>query len=272
MQMFLRAARLGLAAAAIAALPAQAQEPVSAALKLRAGMVSGPVTDVSRGRRTQGLGLELATKAGKGQVFLELTYDLFNGYRKDVTQLGGGAWYAGDGTQDPLNPSAPSQTYGGHALITEAGNSLFSEMLEYQGFGARVGYRAALPFAWAEGWDWQAGASIDRRETRHEVQMTLTPGYMSGTDFIQIDPVVPRLDTTYYEGARFTNVTYKMQFGAFAGVSHTFGDIFRTEINARYTTFNTPHYNPFTYTGKVPSIGTSSKGGLVLEVAIGIAL
>jgi len=273
MRISLRLAGLGLSLAVAAAMPIQAQEQYSTALKLRVGSVYGPITKYTLGHRTQGFGVEVARNLAAGQVFAEATYDTFTGYRKDVTQLGGTAWYAGDGTQDPMNPSAPSTTYQGHPLTTQPDTSLYGEMLEYQGFGLRLGYRAPLTWSWMEGWDWQAGLSVDRRETRHEVIMTLTPGwYDASGSFNQIMPTVSRLDTTYYESARFTNVTYNMEYGAFAGLSHAFNEMFHTEINARYTTFKTPHYEPFTYTGQIPHITDTTRGGFVLEVAIGVKL
>jgi hypothetical protein len=264
-----------LALAAALAAPVQAQEGLSTSLKLRGGLVRGDINTYTRGSRTEGLGVEVAYTQGKGTFFAEATFDLFNGYRREVTQFGN-AWYAGDASQDPWNPSAPSQTYNGHQLVTDPSSSLHAEMLEYQGFGLRLGYRAPITASWMQGWDWQAGISLDRRECRHEVMMTLTPGYWDNTGGDPVFATIPgnltHLDTDYYEGARFTHFTYKLNPGAFVGVSHAFNDIFRTEINARYTTFNTPHYEPFTYTGRVPSISNTTRNGLVLEVAIGIAL
>lgn len=269
-----RTAAIRLALAAGLALPIQAQSMPDLSFKIRAGNLSGPVSKDSLGNRTMGFGLEAAFPLSKGRLTTELTYDVFNGYRRDTTQYGP-AYYTPN--QDPWNPGSVSQTYfdgtSTHPVVINPDLSLQGESMTFKGFGLKVGYQAALPFSWAEGWDWQAGLSLDYRQTHHEIFMTLTPGYYDATHTFQ---VIPRIsgygDWNYYEGANYSKDVKKVQPGAYAGVSTTFSDIFRLELNLRETTFNGIYYHPFSTTGAAPKYTESSKAGLVLEVALGVRL
>ncbi|GLH71758.1 hypothetical protein GETHLI_02600 [Geothrix limicola] len=269
-----RIAAFSLALAVGLALPAKAQSFPDISFKIRAGNLSGPVSKDSLGNRTTGFGVEAAFPLSKGRLTTEITYDVFNGYRRDTTQYGS-AFYAAN--QDPWNPTGITRTYSdgtnSFPVVIGPEMSLQGESMTFKGFGLKVGYQAPLPFSWAEGWDWQAGLSLDYRQTHHEIFMTLTPGYYDSTHTFQ---VIPRTsgygDWYYYEGANYSKDVKKVQPGAYAGVSRTFSDIFRLELNLRETTFNGIYYHPFSTTGAAPRYSESTKNGLVLEVALGVRL
>lgn len=269
-----RTAALGLAVAAGMSLPAMAQTFPDISFKIRTGNLSGAVSKDSLGNRTMGFGLEAAFPLSKGRLTTELSYDVFNGYRRDTTQYGS-AYYAGN--QDPWNPTGITRTYSDgtntYPVVISPDMSLQGESMTFKGFGLKAGYQAALPFSWADGWDWQAGLSLDYRQTHHEIFMTLVPGYYDSSNTFQ---VIPRAagygDYYYYEGANLSKDVTKLQPGAYVGVSTVFSDIFRLELNLRETTFNGVYYHPFSTTGAAPNYSESSKSGLVLEVALGVRL
>lgn len=259
-------AALGLTA--LAASPVSGQDP-ALAFKMRGGSVSGSVYQMTLGRQTVGFGFEGSFPLHRGMLTAELSYDYFNAYRKETTPLGGPVYFAGN--HDTSNPTNISTQYQGHTLMLRPNESLQAEKNTPRGIGLRVGYRA--PAAWANGWDWQAGVTLDRRTTYHEVHMSLVPGYIDAHgDFQTIPSLETYQDPYYYEGALAARPVTKFQPGAYTGLSREFFGFMRTEFNLRYATFNQVRFQAFTSTGKAASYSESAKGGLVLEVALSVKL
>lgn len=275
MNSILRLALAGAALASALTLPARAEDLSDFTLKLRAGGVSGSITQQSLGRRATGFGLEWTRPMGGGRFTTELTYENVNGYRRETTAFGP-AYYTAN--QNPQSPSTVTRTYTpagstrAYDLLIRPEDSLQGESEVFRGFGLRLGYTAALPFEWAKGWDWQAGLTLDRRETHHEIFMTLVPGYYDDHHEFQVIPPQGYGDPSYYEGANYAKNFNKLLPGAYVGVSRNFSDIFRVEMNLRHSGFNDVRYRPFTTTGTAPRYEEKTRSGFVVELALGVKI
>lgn len=256
-------------------LPGMAEDLSPFSLKLRAGSVSGSITEQSLGHRTYGFGLDYAHKVGRGRWTFEVSYEGFNGYRRETTEFGP-AWYAAN--QNPFAPTGATRTFTpagsskSYAVVIRPDDSLQGESMVFRGFGLRVGYGAPIPFELFSGWDWQVGMTLDRRETHHEVFMTLNPGYFDDKNEFQKIPANGYGDPNYYEGANFSRNASKLLPGAYIGMGRDFSDIFRFEMNLRTTGFNDVRYRPFTTTGTAPRYDEKTRSGFVVEFALGVKI
>ncbi len=270
-----RPVQFGVALLFATALPAMAEDLSPFSLKLRAGNVSGSVTKQSLGHRVSGFGLEYAQPFGTGKFTAEVGFDSFNGYRRETTQFGP-AYYATN--QNPIAPTGVTRTYTpagssvAYPLVIRPEDSLQGESMVFRGFGLRVGYSAPMPFAWAQGWDWQAGITLDRRETHHEVFMTLVPGYYDANHDFQKIAAEGYGDPSYYEGANHSVNLSKVLPGAYIGLGRDFSGIFRVEMNVRSTGFNDVSYRPFTNTGVAPRYDEKTRSGFVVELCLGVKI
>ena len=272
-----RVVALGVALATSLALPLTAEDQSDFAFKLRAGSVSGSVTKNSLGHRNTGIAVEytLPTPVAGGHITAELGYENFNGYRRETTDFKSQAYYATN--QDPFHPTGISTTYSpagsamAYPIFLDPAHSLQAESMVFRGFTGRVGYNAPVPLQWAQGWNWQGGLTLDRRETHHEVFMTLAPVYLKDGAYNVIPPQGYK-DPYYYEGANYSKNKAKLYVGAYVGLKRSFSDIFSFEMNLRHTTFNEILYKSFTVTGQPTTYQEKTSYGVVLEFSLGVKL
>jgi hypothetical protein len=119
---------------------------------------------------------------------------------------------------------------------------------ELQGFSARFGYRSAIA---STGWDWQAGISLDKLQSRQEASGHLTVG------------------TAIVESIAATPTSSKVLPGAFLGLVKKVGEDFTVEFNAFTLGYSQVEWVPRTYSGTTAAATTSNHRGAAIEIAMG---
>lgn len=225
-------------------------------LKIRTGSTAGTVAQVNDHHMIYGLAVGTSLPMGWGKLDLELAFDAAAGRRRDATRFNGPVYY---------NPSNPTTSYNGQTLTLSPTNSLDTRKHSFSGFGVRVGTSAPLRFL--EGWQWQAGLSLDRYSSRLETILTLVP--MAGGTRV---PALTTGGPTYYEGLAQTRSRSRFTPGAYVGLKRTLADAFLFEANIRALGFTQIDYAPFTYTGKTAAYSDSTKFGYTAEIGFGLKL
>ena len=119
---------------------------------------------------------------------------------------------------------------------------------DLQGFSARFGYRAPVA---STGWDWQAGISLDKLQSRQEAAGHLTVG------------------TVIVESIAATPTSSKVLPGAFLGMVKKVGEDFTVEFNAFSLGYSQVEWVPATYSGTAAAATSSNRRGFGLEIAVG---
>lgn len=270
--------RLGLLAALALVAPglhAQASktgggaDDLSYHLKVRTGSTGGSLATANDNKRQFGFSLAGAMPWRNGRLTAELTYDFYAGRNADHTKASGPIYFDPSGKMDG---SQAVTSVGGQALYLDPRTSIDLRKHSVSGFGARAGYTARLPFAWAEGWNWQGGLSLERLRTKYEIAQTLIPVYgpdqTPAGNLWGYDPDNP----DYYEGLAAVKQSTKLAPGAYIGLATALTEDIHFEVNARTLGFSKVDYAPFTYTGKKSVVSESVKYGFAIEFALGLKL
>lgn len=233
----------------------------NAHFKLRAGYGTGNLRTDLHAERMMGLGFGSAIKMGGGKLTFDLNFDYFPGKNWDAMRRSGTFYY---------NPASPSSTHNGTPVTlviiatTQASGSADNRKNWFQGFSLRGGYAQAF----ADGWDWQAGLSLDFYKNTEEVSGTLYP-IGAGNANIP-NPATSSPTQPYYEGLSAVGTKTKAGIGFYGGVVNQLTKDVKLEANLRSVSYTKLTYQPFTYTGRPAATEEKSRMGFVFELALGI--
>ncbi|MBI4912795.1 MAG: hypothetical protein HY823_08650 [Acidobacteria bacterium] len=233
----------------------------NAHFKVRAGYGTGNLRTDLHAERMMGIGFGSAMKFGGGKLTFEANFDYFPGKNWDAMPRSGTFYY---------NPASPSSTHNNTPVTlviiatSQASGSTDNRKNWFQGFNLRGGYAQNF----AQGWDWQAGLSLDFHRATEEVSGTLYPigaGNANIPNPNTSGPVQP-----YYESLATVSNKSKPGFGVYAGVVNQLTGDVRLEANLRSVGYTKLTYKPFTYTGNPARTEETSRMGIVFELAMGI--
>jgi len=203
-------------------------------MKIRGGATFGDLADDMNSAKFFGLGLAGSWSLGQGKALVF-----------DVAFLR----IPGKDTLRPLpanvivNPTpAPNATIG----------STDRRKNDLQGFSVRFGYRAPMA---STGWDWQAGISLDKLQSRQEAAGHLTVGTVPATAIV--------------ESIAATPTSSKVLPGAFLGMVKKVGEDFTVEFNAFSLGYSQVEWVPRAYSGTTAAATSSNRRGFGLEIAVG---
>jgi hypothetical protein len=265
--------RLLFASAAILAQPLAAQGwlQVNPEFKVRAGLTAGNLAKDMRDNKTFGFALANTFPLGEGKgINVELTYDIFPGSTRDVTQY----------------PKTVYANIPGHGIVSSDPNtglpltltpalSVDSRANKMEGFGLRGSYVSPIPGI--TGLSWQAGLSLNRYKSSNEFLIDLRAVYIDAnggshtlTSYNPKDPNGTQI--TAHEGYAGQSNRTVLSVGAHAGLIYQFSKEFKLEGNIRNIGYGVKDYTPLAYSGQPGTLSDKNGRGFVFEIGLSMNL